>query len=246
MLLLFDMVIKNTLRWQPLNAVTKEMSSDRWSVLSPHISLVDLHAGDVTSAPDQDFTHALFPITAVLTLHGTLAEDRPLEAVLIGQEGMLGVWAFADTHTTPQRSVVQFPGSALQIDMEILRSEFDTSSEFRKLVFRYSNSMLDYAIQTAACYRRHDPHQQVARTLVMAARRLQTDCIPLTHATLASLLGLRRETISVATMRLANKGVLKQNHGSIEILKTDELRALSCGCFGVFEDLYSRPLNPRR
>ena len=245
-MLLLIMIIKNSLRWQPLNAIAKEMSSARWAILAPHMSLVDLHAGQVTSAPDEDFTHALFPISAVLTLHGTLAEDRPLEAVLIGQEGMLGIWAFADTHATPQRSVVRFAGSALQIDMGILMAEFETSSEFRRLILRYSSSLLDYAIQTAACYRRHDPHQQVARTLLMTARRLQTDCIPLTHADLANILGLRRETISAATMRLANKGLLKQNHGSIDILETAQLRAMSCGCLRVFEDLYSRPLNPRQ
>jgi hypothetical protein len=237
-MLLFIMFLKDALRAQPLNALTKEVTGDRWAVLAPHFSLVNLQPGCVTSAPEEEFTHALFPISAVIALHGTLAEDHPLESVLIGREGMLGIWAFAGRHATPQRSIVQFAGTALQVDMKILNAEFEASSDFRKLISRYSNSLLNYAIQTAVCYRHHDPTQQVARSLVMAARRIQSDCIPLTHTNLASVLGLRRETISVAAMRLASKGVIKQNHGSIEILKADELRALSCGCLGVFEDLY--------
>ena len=41
----------------------------------------------------------------------------------------------------------------------------------------------------------------------------------------------------MTAMRLASKGVIKQNHGEIVILKANELRAVSCGCLGVFEAL---------
>jgi hypothetical protein len=231
------MLIKEARRLQPLNMLTNKVASDRWAVLTPHMSLVVLQPGFVTSDPEKEFTHALFPISAVLALHPIVAEDYPLTVALIGREGMLGVWAFGNLHNTPQRSVVQFAGSALQIDVQILNAEFEASSNFRKMVFQYSISLLNCAIQTAACYRRHDPLQRLACTLVIAARRLQSDCIPVTHADLASILGLRRETISTTAMRLASKGVIKQNHGEIVILKANELRAVSCGCLGVFEAL---------
>ena len=79
---------------------------------------------------------------------------------------------------------------------------------------------------------------------MMAARHLQSDCIPVTHAYLSRILGLRRETISVTATRLASKGVIKKNHGEIVILKANELRTVSCGCLDIFEGLYSRSAPP--
>ena len=243
-MLLLKMDIKEALRWRSVNALTIGVASDRWVALAPHMSLVNLQSGCVTSDPDKEFAHALFPINAVLALQSPLPDGHPLQVGLIGRDGMLGVWAFGDMHIRPQRSVVQFAGVALQIDINILIAEFAVSADFRKMVFQYSNSLLNYAIQTAVCYQRHDPLQQVARTLMMAARHLQSDCIPVTHAYLSSILGLRRETISVTATRLASKGVIKQNHGEIVILKANELRAVSCGCLDIFEDLYSRSAPP--
>ena len=158
-MLLLKMDIKEALRWRSVNALTIGVASDRWVALAPHMSLVNLQSGCVTSDPDKEFAYALFPINAVLALQAPLPDGHPLQVGLIGRDGMLGVWAFGDMRIRPQRSVVQFAGVAIQIDINLLIAEFEIFADFRKMVFQYSNSLSNYAIQTAACYQRHDPLQ---------------------------------------------------------------------------------------
>jgi len=227
-------------RLKQMNALTKALPEVRWNTWRPHISIVPLNVGDVLSAPSQKIRFHYFPVTAVIALHCGLTDGYESEIALIGNEGVLGVWALSDKHSTPQRSSVQFSGLAIQIDAPIVINEFETISSFRNLIVRYNSSLLDYASQTSGCYRHHSLVQQVARTILIASKRLHTDHIPLTHDHLARILGVRREGITVATNKLKQLGLITQAYGTITVMQRASLRLASCECLAAFEAIYDK------
>lgn len=227
-------------RFKHVNALTNALPESRWEIWLPHLSVVPLLSGELLSIPRENNRYHYFPISAVLALHCNLTDGFESEVALIGNEGILGVWAFSERHATPQRSSVQFSGLAFRIEASVVLNEFESVSAFRRLIVGYNSALLDYASQTSACYRHHSLSQQVARTILIASKRLLADRIPLTHDHLARILGVRREGVTVVTNKLKQAGVIKQSRGTITIIQAESLRQASCECLGVFEAIYDR------
>ena len=56
--------------------------------------------------------------------------------------------------------------------------------------------------QTAACNRLHDAGERLARWLLMAADRVHSNSLPITHDFLATMLGTDRPSVSLAAKLL--------------------------------------------
>jgi CRP-like cAMP-binding protein len=87
--------------------------------------------------------------------------------------------------------------------------------------------------QTAACYRHHSVEQQLSGWLVAAQDRLAAGELVMTQELLASLLGVRRESITQAAGRLQELGHIRYRRGHITVLDAAGLRATACECYGV-------------
>ena len=99
--------------------------------------------------------------------------------------------------------------------------------------------------------------ERVARWLLMAHDRLQSDVIPVTHKMFSQLLGVRRAGITVALQGLEKRGLIERSRGSITVVDRARLIASANGLYGQprieFERLFGRigsdddlgPLTPR-
>ena len=55
--------------------------------------------------------------------------------------------------------------------------------------------------------------------------------MPLTQATLAQMLGVRRTTVTLVAGRLEVAGVIKCHRGYIQITSQEQLERVSCECY---------------
>jgi len=64
----------------------------------------------------------------------------------------------------------------------------------------------------------------------------------LTQTIISQLLGVRREAVTVAALRLQDAGIISYMRGHIRILNRQKLEACACECYAVVKDEYERLL----
>jgi CRP-like cAMP-binding protein len=87
--------------------------------------------------------------------------------------------------------------------------------------------------QTAGCNRLHDVGERLARWLLMAADRVGSNSLSITHDFLATMLGTDRPSVSVAAEILQRKKIIEYRRGALEILNRKKLEAYACECYRV-------------
>ena len=208
----------------------------------PALAYCAFAVGDVIHEPGELVEHVFFPTSAVVSLIYTMVDGDTAEMALVGNEGVVGVALFLGGHTMPNQAVVQVAGGALRMTARAVREEFDRGGPFQLGLLRYTQALLTQISQTAVCNRLHPIEQRLARWLLMIRHRLPWGDVQMTHESLAHVLGVRREGITLAAHRLQETGLIRYHHGHITILDPKGLEAAACECYGVVKDEFDRLL----
>jgi CRP-like cAMP-binding protein len=163
-----------------------------------------------------------------------------LEIGLIGSEGMVGLPVAQGIDTSSVRAVVQGAGTALRMESSHFREALATSPALQRALHRYTHALIAQITQTAACNRFHQVEARLARWLLMASDRLQSNPLLFTHEGLADLLGVRRVGITVAASALQQQKLIQYRRGNITILDREGLKDSACECYQKIKDLFDR------
>ena len=85
--------------------------------------------------------------------------------------------------------------------------------------------------QTAVANGRSKVEERLARWLLMADDRIDSDELPLTHEFLAMMLAVRRPGVTVAVQELEREGVISRKRGRIVIVDRKALEKMSNGTY---------------
>jgi hypothetical protein len=96
--------------------------------------------------------------------------------------------------------------------------------------------------QQAICNSHHLIFQRLCTWLLQRLDRCPDTETAITQDLIADALGVRREGINVATMKLQGLGFVGCRRGHIEVLSRAGLERLKCGCYGVVKKEFSRLL----
>ena len=174
-----------------------------------------------------------FPETCMFSLVVNLTDGTQAEVGVVGREGMLGASLLSGHETSSTESMVQMPGQVLRMSAADFRRELDNSPIFRALMLRYNEALHTQTMQTAACNSRHELEQRLARWLLMAHDRAETDELPLTQEFMAMMLGVHRPSITVIAGVLQRAGMIRYTNGRIKVLDRAGLEAASCECYAA-------------
>ncbi|WP_418294838.1 helix-turn-helix domain-containing protein [Microvirga ossetica] len=64
------------------------------------------------------------------------------------------------------------------------------------------------------------------------------DAVQVSQASLAVVLGVRRQTLSAVTKSFQARGIVQVEPGCIRVLDRAGLEAVSCECYGVLSEAY--------
>lgn len=96
--------------------------------------------------------------------------------------------------------------------------------------------------QTAVCNRHHNLDQQFCRWLLLSLDRLPDNELVMTQELIANMLGVRREGVTEAALKVQKAGLIKYTRGHITILDRAGLEKRTCECYQVVKSEYDRLL----
>jgi CRP-like cAMP-binding protein len=228
------------------NHLLAALPSAEFAPLANHLELVPMPLGQMLYEPGTQLRYAFFPTTCIVSLHYVTASGATAETAGAGNEGMVGVSLFMGGNTTSSSAVVQTAGHAYRLDRHVLKQEFDRAGLFQRLLLRYAQALMTQMAQTAACNRHHSVEQQLCRWLLLTMDRVPTRELIMTQELVASMLGVRRESVTEVAGDLQTAGYIRYRRGHITVLNRVGLERHTCECYGVVKAEINRLLNDVR
>lgn len=223
-------------------AALPESELQRWL---PQLELIDLALGQVLYESGASMPYVYFPTSAIVSLLYVLEDGASAEIAVVGFEGLVGVSIFMGGGSTPSRAVVQSAGAGYRMRAEVMKAEFEHSGAVVHLLLRYTQALITQMAQTAVCNRHHSLDQQLCRWLLLSLDRLQGDQLVMTQELIANMLGVRREGVTEAALKLQKAGLISYARGHINVMDRTGLEARTCECYEVVKKEYDRLLPPR-
>jgi CRP-like cAMP-binding protein len=222
-----------------LLAALPDMEWQRWL---PQLEPVDLPLGLVLYESGATLSHVYFPTTAIVSLLYVMENGASAEIAVVGNEGIIGISLFMGGESTPSRAVVQSAGKGVRLKAQIVKDEFNRAGPVLHLLLRYTQALITQMAQTAVCNRHHSLDQQLCRWLLLSLDRLQDNELVMTQELIANMLGVRREGVTEAALKLQQDGLIRYARGRITVLDRAAIEKRTCECYAVVHKEYQRLL----
>jgi CRP-like cAMP-binding protein len=224
------------------NELLASLPPAEWARLSPLLEAVDLPLGQVLYESGGKMGHVYFPITAIVSLLYVMEDGASAEIAVVGHEGVVGIAIFMGGESTPSRAVVQSAGKGYRLRAQVIKEEFNRSGPMMHLLLRYTQALITQMSQTAVCNRHHSLDQQLCRWLLLSLDRLSGNELVMTQELIANMLGVRREGVTEAALKLQKLGIIRYARGHITVLDRPALESRVCECYAVVKAEYDRLL----
>jgi CRP-like cAMP-binding protein len=205
------------------NKLIAALPAEAWLRWSLQLELVDLTLGQVLVEPGRTAEYVYFPTTAIVSLLYMTQEGDSSEIAVVGNDGVVGISLFMGGESSPNWSVVQSAGQCYRLRGQSIKNEVERAGAVLMMLLRYTQSMMSQVAQTAACNRYQSIDQLLCRRLLLSLDRLESDALVMTQELLANLLGVRREGVTAAALRLQHAGVIRYSRGKIVVLDRAQL-----------------------
>jgi CRP-like cAMP-binding protein len=229
----------------PQNHLLAVLPHDVWQRLAPQMEQVDMPLGQVLCESGSTLKHVYFPVTSIVSLLYVMENGASAEIAVVGNEGIVGISLFMGGDSMPSRVVVQSAGRGLRLKAQLLKEEFNLGGPVMHVLLRYTQALITQMAQTAVCNRHHALEQQLCRWLLLSLDRLSSNELLMTQELIANMLGVRREGVTEAALKLQKLGLISYARGRILVLDRAGLEARTCECYAVVKKEYDRLLPDR-
>lgn len=216
-----------------------------WQRLLPQLEYVDMPLGQVLYESGSTLKHVYFPVTSIVSLLYVMENGASAEIAVVGNEGIVGISLFMGGDTTPSRAVVQSAGHGYKLKAQLLKDEFNLGGPVMHVLLRYTQALITQMAQTAVCNRHHALEKQLCRWLLLSLDRLDGNELLMTQELIANMLGVRREGVTEAALKLQKLGLISYARGHIVVHNRAGLEERACECYAVVKKEYDRLLPNR-
>ncbi len=210
-----------------LNSVGDGQFQKFMSTLRP----VELDAAAIVVAANEACTDVIFPVTGVLSLLSVLDDGARVGSAIVGNEGFAPLAPFHGAHRTPEQVEVLVPGTFLRLSTPLFRQAVVAFPELGGRLHLFSQHLFSSLARMSGCDRRHGVKERCARLLLNTHDRVIDDELALTHERLATCLGVRRASVTVAADALRQSGAIEYRRGIVRVVNRPALLAACCGCY---------------
>jgi CRP-like cAMP-binding protein len=222
------------------NRLLASLPAEVIELLVPHLAPVDLPRNRTLKEANLVADGAWFLEGGICSIVATMENGMSVEVGLIGREGFVGTAAVLDSGSSPNRYFMQIPGYGFRMKATVLKELADICAPLRLCLLRGVQGLLVQTAQTAACNRLHELHERLARWLLMCRDRVQSDQVLVTQEFLATMLGTRRSSVTVAAGILHKAGLITIARGHVAIIDHAGLADAACECYKVVHDEFVR------
>ena len=197
----------------------------------------DLYQAEETPA------YAFFITSGMASVVTVMEDGGTAEVGVVGSEGVVGSLHLLGPGKVSTNSFVQLDGTALRISLPDLCRAFRSSEEIRDRLLEFVQEQAITGSQIAGCNRLHEAEPRLARWLLMAQDRAETEVMEFTQEFLAMMLGSRRTTVTLVAGGLQRSGAIEYSRGRVRILDRASLEAKACDCYQITKDLHAKLYN---
>jgi CRP-like cAMP-binding protein len=208
----------------------------------PQLEKVLLPLGKVLYESGATMRHVYFPTTCIVSLLYQTQMGSASELAVVGKEGLVGISLFMGGGSTTSCGIVQREGEAYRLPAQVIQDEIRQAGPVLHLLLRFTQSLITQIGQNAACNRHHTVEAQFCRHLLLSLDRISGQELRLTHESAANILGVRREGVTEAALKLQRSGLIRYARGRVEVLDRRGLESRTCECYAVVTGEYQRLL----
>ncbi len=213
------------------NFLLSSLPRDDYERLLPHLHTVHFSLGELVGDCNGHRGFAYFPTTCVVSLICSMETGASVQVALTGYDGVVGTSTFLGGNSTCNHAVIGLAGEALRIDVRVLNDQFKRGGSLQRVLLRYTEALITQISSTAACNRVHVLEKRLCRWLLLIRDRAISDDLVMTQEFIASMLGGRRETVTVAAGHLQDAGLIHYSRGRLRIVDRKGLEDRVCECY---------------
>jgi CRP-like cAMP-binding protein len=209
------------------NEILDGLGAEQQRVLRDHLEEIVLQTGDLLDAEGQEVSRVYFPVDALISIFAGKSCREGIEAASIGSNGMTAPSVLLDDPTALGDTVVQLGGRAWWVPVPILRQLADSDPELRSYLFGRIRQALRDIMDASVCAGRFTITERLARWLVQATHRVGAQRLAITHSALASILGVRRPSVTIGLQTIEGYGLIRSTRRSIVLRDLEGLSDLA-------------------
>jgi CRP-like cAMP-binding protein len=207
-----------------------------YSLLAPHLRIVELVRSIVLHDPGEPIDHVYFPHSGMVSVVTIMRNGATVETATLGRTGVIGGTAAFGARHAVGRAIVQLPGSASRVPAARFHAAAQESQAIRELAVRYNDLLIAQIQQSVACNALHTLEARLCRWLLQTHDCVDGDTIPLTQEFLGQMLGVRRTSVTLAARLLQSAGMIRYRRGHIQVVDRSGLEDAACECYGAIQE----------
>lgn len=193
------------------------------------MQLVSLKKGETLLTFGQIPFYVYYPIGAIVSMICASDLEHEIETYMLGRTCMVGVAAI--NSPSFYRARVRSAGLAYRLAVNSLLKYRADCTQYMAHAQEAWLTMTKHLSQGIVCGKLHKIEQQLIRWILVTLDRSLTSNIDMTHKEISSLLGFRRENVTLAMNRFSELGLIKQSRGNFVVADRTGLEKLSCECY---------------
>ncbi len=225
------------------NRLLAALPVEEYHRISADLVFEPLRPRQMLQRRDEPLRVVYFPDRGSLcSLVMSMPDGATAEIALVGSEGLVGVEAALGLRQAMCDATVHVPtlNGVHAMSVDAFRRELDRRGAFHACITAYVQVLMGVLTQSVACNGLHSAEARCCRWLLHAQDGLETATIPLTHDQLASMLGVRRPTVSIVVEALVQQGIVSTERGVVRIDDRDALALRSCECYSTVRKSFDR------
>lgn len=224
------------------NTFLAGLGEETWLRWRPHLCRVELQRGQALSHAGCSPEHVYFPARSVVALYAITDDGACSELALVGHEGVVGLCSAMDSAAIFNNAMAVVGGPSWRMSTAWFRHEVMHDPQVMQAMLRHTQALITQVAQTAVCNRHHNIDQALCRWLLMSLDRVQCAPLQLTQALIARLMGVRREGVTEAAVRLQRSGLIRYTRGCITVTDRMGLERVACECYARVKAEHQRLL----
>ena len=210
--------------------------------MQPYLELTELKRDQVLVEAGEAIEFVYFVEDCVAAVLSCFGDGSTVQTITVGHEGLVGLPVFLGSDAGALRAVTQVPGTAYRMRTADFRAAIDENPTLQHTLRKFAHTQIIFLAQTSACVRLHPMEQHLVQWLLSTHDRVSGDSFTLTHQTIATLVGVRRATVTVVMSKLQKANLIRYSRGAITILDRAGLEAACCECYNVIKTEFTRTL----
>ena len=236
------MATANTYR----NLALRHLAADDLDLIEPHLVKTELPLRHRLSQAERPIERIYFLETGIASDTMSVDHRPPVEIGVVGREGVACFPLILGARQAPSTVFMQIGGEGHALPAAALLTAMEASASLRRVLLGFVNVFMVQTASTIVANAKASASERMARWLLMAQDRVDGPTIELTHEFLATMIGVRRATVSEILRDFASQSVLAGHRGAVTILDRAALERHANGYYGPAEAELRRLLEAAR